>query len=140
MNPEELDTVSRTLYGEIRNGTPLEMAAVAWVIRNRAEHPRWWGRGIVGVCVKQSRGVYQFSCWNRDDPNRQKLISVPTSDPTLARCAGVVETVWSGAVPDMTARADHYCTIKSRPWWSVGITPVYEDSKHRFWRLELKAP
>ena len=46
----------------------------AWVIRNRADNPRWWGNDITDVCLKK----YQFSCWNHNDPNYPRLTNEAT--------------------------------------------------------------
>lgn len=58
-----------TLWGEARGEKEEAVEAVAQVILNRAEHPRWWGKDVRSVCLKP----WQFSCWNKLDPNRAKL-------------------------------------------------------------------
>lgn len=42
--------------------------AVGWMIGNRVNDGKaksWWGEDYAGVCLK----AWQFSCWNKDDPN-----------------------------------------------------------------------
>ncbi|MGH3756111.1 MAG: cell wall hydrolase, partial [Pseudonocardiaceae bacterium] len=69
---KDWEVMGRTLYGEAR-GEPFDgLVAVAWVIRNRAESPRWWGRDVKGVCLHP----LQFSCWNETDPNRKIITNV----------------------------------------------------------------
>ena len=53
------------------------MEAVAAVILNRVRIARerggyWWGDTIIRVCQKP----YQFSCWNKHDPNYGRLLRV----------------------------------------------------------------
>ena len=42
-NDRALDLLARTVWGEARGECFRGKLAVAWVARNRAEHPRWWG-------------------------------------------------------------------------------------------------
>src|SRR5262245_20911607 len=89
MTSDDLDVMARPVWGEAR-GEPLDgKTAVAWVIKNRADHPGWWGHGIAGVC----RQPWQFSCWNPDDPNRAKLIGVTARDEMFRDCLMVVAGV-----------------------------------------------
>ena len=65
---KDLDILARTLWGEARGESLAGQIAVAWTIRNRVNDGNaksWWGEGYVGVCQKP----YQFSCWNKNDPN-----------------------------------------------------------------------
>ena len=65
---KDRDILARTLWGEARGESLAGQIAVAWTIRNRVNDGKdksWWGEGYAGVCQKP----YQFSCWNRNDPN-----------------------------------------------------------------------
>jgi spore germination cell wall hydrolase CwlJ-like protein len=46
------------IYREARGQPEEAMAGVAWVAKNRAAHPRWWGDDIPSVILAH----YQFSC------------------------------------------------------------------------------
>ncbi|VVO24210.1 hypothetical protein PS723_04459 [Pseudomonas fluorescens] len=62
------DILARTLWGEARGEGLAGQIAVAWTIRNRVNDGKaksWWGEGYAGVCLK----AWQFSCWNKNDPN-----------------------------------------------------------------------
>ena len=66
----EVDVLARTIWGEARGEGKEGMEAVASVILNRTEIAKrldgyWWGNTIIQVCQKP----YQFSCWNKLDPN-----------------------------------------------------------------------
>ena len=65
---KDRDILARTLWGEARGESLAGQIAVAWTIRNRVNDGKaksWWGEGYAGVCQKP----YQFSCWNKSDPN-----------------------------------------------------------------------
>lgn len=133
---EDVDTAARTVWGEARNQSAMGKVAVASVIRNRAAAPRWWGRGIAGVCRKHA----QFSCWLESDPNCAKCHAVDASDPVFAECIRIVRGVLSGKMPDPTHGADHYHTRNVNPAWATGATPCATIGAHLFYRLELPAP
>ncbi len=81
----EIDVLARTLWGEARGEGSTGMEAVASVILNRVEVAKrrghyWWGNKIIQVCQKP----YQFSCWNKQDPNFKKLIAVTADDMHFA--------------------------------------------------------
>lgn len=137
MTDDELDVAARTLWGEIRNGNTAQKTGVAWVIRNRVDNPRWWGRDIAGVCRREHKGVHQFSCWNEGDPNRAKMEAVTDDDLAFVDCKAVLRLVFGGMAEDPTNGADHYCTLASKPWWAKDNEPVHQDGKHKFYRLEL---
>ena len=136
----DLDTAARTLYGEIRGGDIIQKQGVAWVIRNRAEHPRWWGHTIVEICLRfdPKTKIHQFSCWNYGDVNRNKLLNVEIRDPIFKLCLDVMRDVLDDKIKDPTTSCDHYCHHSSRPYWARKTEPVYQDGMHNFYRLELK--
>lgn len=73
----DLDTVALTVWGEARGESMVGQSAVAWVIRNRQANPGWWSRPhhtLADVCLAS----YQFSCWNRNDPNYARLTNPAT--------------------------------------------------------------
>src|SRR5690349_15270839 len=78
----ETDVLARTLWGEARGEGETGMQAVASVVLNRVALAQergkyWWGNNIIQVCQKP----YQFSCWNRSDPNFRQLQEVDSDDP-----------------------------------------------------------
>lgn len=134
--PLELDIAARTLWGEARNQPLMGKLAVASVIRNRAAAPRWWGRGLAGVCQKHA----QFSCWLPSDPNCAKCHAVTETDPVFVECLRVMRGVLLGKMPDPTGGADHYHTKHVSPPWAEGKTPCAVIGAHLFYRLELPGP
>lgn len=129
----EIDIVARTLFGEARGESVLGMIAVAWVIKNRADNPGWWGRSVETVCLKP----YQFSCWNADDPNAPFLRGnkiIPPREYMLAREAAVA--VLEGHEPDPTGGATHYYSTSMRkpPKWAASGTKTVQIGRHIFYR------
>jgi spore germination cell wall hydrolase CwlJ-like protein len=123
---EAWEIAARTVYGEGR-GEPFEgQVAIAWVIRNRAERPGWWGRDVGQVCLKPS----QFSCWLATDPNRDVITAVTAENPAFRRCLGITALVLSGDLEDPTEKSTHYITL-DRPEWASMWPPKWAGSMHK---------
>lgn len=70
MPDRAVDTLARTIIGEARGQSLLDMLGVACVVRERVRRPGWWGRDWESVC----KAPLQFSCWNDQDPNRAVIL------------------------------------------------------------------
>ncbi|GJL84252.1 MAG: hypothetical protein DHS20C02_00270 [Micavibrio sp.] len=132
----EADVLARTLWGEARGEGTAGMQAVACVVLNRvAESDKrgryWWGNNIIQVCQKP----YQFSCWNRSDPNFRKLQSVDESDLYFATALRMARRAIMGALDDPTGEATHYHTKGITPYWSRGEKLTAEIGHHIFYRI-----
>lgn len=131
-----IDTIARTIWAEARGEGRLGMAAVGCVIRNRADHPRWWGRDLVSVC----RAPSQFSCWNADDPQRPRLLAVTAADAAFASALALAAAVVDRSQPDLTGGADSYANLAvCHPAWARGRVPTAVIGAHSFFALELRA-
>jgi len=130
------DTLARTVWGEARSERRRGMAAVASVIMNRANNPRWWGRDVVSVCLKP----WQFSAWNIDSSQRRLLLEVTESDREFRIALELADLAIAGTLEDETGNSDHFHTLTVRPLWSRGRQPVTTIGRHHFFRLELRAP
>jgi spore germination cell wall hydrolase CwlJ-like protein len=137
-----------TLLGEAANEPVEGQIAVACVVRNRARHPRWWGRSIRGVCVAKS----QFSCWFENNTNTERVYALADALHRRQDATGPLSVVgqlhWiaAGVIDDMlldnTGGADHYLTralyqSAACPTWAKGRAPVATHGAHVFLRLEL---
>jgi len=118
--PGELDTLTRTVWGEARGEADAGRVAVAW-----------WGGSIGAVCRKPR----QFSCWNEEDPNCAKLTALAVDDPLYQHILGLCRDVLAGRVPDSTGGADHYQVIGTGAAWSHGKKPSAIIGRHAFYRL-----
>lgn len=137
MMTPEADIVARTAWGEARNTGRDGMHAVINVIANRVHNPRWWGQDWTGVCQQPA----QFSCWNLDDPNRPKMLSVTDNDRVFRIALDLAQQAIDGTLPDVTGHADHYyATASPEPYWAKAGTRTLVDEWHSFYRLELSVP
>jgi spore germination cell wall hydrolase CwlJ-like protein len=132
----ETDVLARTIWGEARGEGKEGMEAVSSVILNRVEVAKrldgyWWGNTIIQVCQKP----YQFSCWNKLDPNFKKLISVDEDDMHFATALRVARRAMLGFIKDRTYGATHYHTIAIMPDWAKGQKPTTRIGHHVFYSL-----
>lgn len=132
----EIDTLARTIWGEARGEGSLGMQAVACVVMNRLAVSRdmggfWWGRSVIDICQKP----YQFSCWNRNDPNYRKLLHVDCRDRFFACALAMAQQVIAGRISDPTHEATHYHTAGIFPFWSRAQEPIAVIGKHIFYRI-----
>lgn len=122
----DIEVLALTLWGEARGESILGRSAVACVIINRVEANGWYGKNIREVCLKK----WQFSCWNGDDPNRSKILNVPSGDKQLKECAVIAELAAQDALQDFTKGSKHYHTADIEPGWSKDLTPVFQLGSH----------
>lgn len=85
MEEQDIDVLARTIWAEARGEGMAGQVAVGWAIRNRVDadlghdgKADWWGEGYVGVC----KAPWQFSCWNKNDPNLAYLDGIKPIPPT----------------------------------------------------------
>jgi spore germination cell wall hydrolase CwlJ-like protein len=132
----EVDILARTLWGEARGEGTEGMKAVACVVLNRVKVAKergsyWWGNDIIQVCQKP----YQFSAWNRSDPNFRKLQSVDERDLYFATARRIARRAVIGALKDVTGGATHYHADSIMPYWAKGEHPSVTIGRHVFYRL-----
>ena len=123
--------MARTIFGEARGESTNGQVAVAWVIRNRADQPSWWGRTITEVCRKP----FQFSCWDPGDPNLHVIQAASESDPHFLKALGVAALVILRELSDPTGGATHYvATSIEPPDWTKQLVPTAHIGGHQFYR------
>lgn len=132
----EIDVLARTLWGEARGEPDGGMEAVASVVLNRVAIAEdsdgfWWGNNVIQVCQKP----YQFSCWNRSDPNFQKLQAVDETDLYFATAKRIARRACAGTIKDSTFGATHYHADTINPYWARRETPTITIGHHIFYRI-----
>lgn len=137
---KDRDILARTLWGEARGEGLTGQIAVAWSIRNRMEmdlhgddKPDWWGEGYAGVCQE----AYQFSCWNKNDPNFPYMSGVKSIPPTqFAQACEAAAIVIDGRQPDPTSGATHYysTSMPKAPKWATNARQTLRLGRHIFFR------
>lgn len=137
---EEIDVVDAhwmalTMWGEARNGGEAAMRAVGHVIDNRRRagtHGRY--------ATETVSAAWQFSAWNRNDPNYPAMMNIDKLRPDSEDHAmwltakRVAEEILSGASADPTGGALFYHTAAVSPRWSSGLAPVRVIGGHLFFR------
>lgn len=116
----DMDTLARTIYGEAEANNLADAAAVADVIWNRKKNGKQWPNTLAEVCLQP----WQFSCWNTNDPNRNRILNAkgPWFDNCVAIARKVVELEGFGVTNGAT---HYYATWIKAPKWAKGHTPCY---------------
>lgn len=126
---KDIDILARTIYGEARGETTEGQLAVGLVILNRYRSNKWFsGNTIAETCLKAK----QFSCWNLDDPNCEKIKTA--GEKELKKYWKMAESLLKGDVADITNGATHYHTKQIKPSWSKGKMPCAEIGNHLFYK------
>ncbi len=134
--PEDaIDTLARTLYGEARGEKVRGLEAVASVIINQVEKAikvggYWWGNDVEGVCLRP----WQFSCWNANDPNREKILTIDKSNKVFGTCLRIARRAVFGGLKDPTDGATHYHVVGLLPAWARSQIPCAEIGHHVFYK------
>jgi N-acetylmuramoyl-L-alanine amidase len=136
MEEMEIDTLARTIWGEARGEGLAGMEAVAFVVLNRVAVARklggyWWGNTILQVCHKP----FQFSCWNKDDPNYRKILEIGPEEIHFVTARRVARRAMLGFLKDPTGGATHYHARSILPNWAEGQTPTRVIGRHVFYKL-----
>ena len=131
-----IDVLARTMWGEARGEGSIGMQTVAQVIMNRVRVAQshdgyWWGNNVVQVCQKP----YQFSCWNKDDPNYRQVIAVDDKDLHFVTARRIARRVYYNTVDDITEGATHYHARGITPYWAKNEKPVTVIGSHIFYQL-----
>lgn len=140
MPEQDIDVLARTIWGEARGEGFAGQVAVGWAIRNRVEadlgndgKPDWWGEGYVGVC----KAPWQFSCWNKNDPNSAYLRGEkPIPAAQYMQCREAAVLVIEAKQPDPTGGATHYyaTTMPKPPAWARRATRTCKIGRHIFFK------
>ena len=131
--------LARMLFGETRDCTTEEKVAVAYSAINRInDGKKWNGETLKEVILKP----YQYSCFNKNDPNRKKLMDPERYEPgAFQDCLEISRQVLSKRYQDPTSGATHYFNPKVvKPTWAkkmkkIGFIKTAKGrSQHEFYR------
>lgn len=135
----DIDILARTIYGEARGEGTEGMEAVACVVMNRFRAKRWFtgyieedGRKVPSVamtCLKK----FQFSCWNKNDANLNKIKHVTPDDKVFKECLKIARAAVCGHLKDFTGGAVYYHTTGFKPLWAKGRYPCFVLKHHIFY-------
>jgi hypothetical protein len=137
------DLAIRTVLGEAGGEAPMGWAAVAHVMKRRADSGLW-GDPFNGGLTNAIRAPKQFTVWNPGNEAGARAMRYQTSDPLYQRVGQVVDGVFGGQIPDPTGGATNYYALKGMetgqpPDWAGGGTNVRQIGNHTFMTLPLNA-
>jgi N-acetylmuramoyl-L-alanine amidase len=144
---EAAQILALTMWGEARGHGVEGMSAVGHVIKNRAlaDNKKLFGHGIKGVAMKtNAKGVHQFSCWNKGDPNIAAMASLqtmPTETLEYKRWEEAYKLAYDilqGRSEDPTGGALFYHTTEVHPSWDAHLEPVRQIANHIFYKWNGK--
>lgn len=104
------DVLARTIAGENDANGWIGMQAVANVVVNRANNPRWWGHDILSVCLAKE----QFDCW-LPGPDRDRIEALSVAE--LGDAWTVAGLAVAEKLPDVTENSDSYYSHPAQPNW-----------------------
>lgn len=138
---EDVNVLAKTIYGEARGefnrgeGGLASYIAVANVVMNRLTRPERFGGKISTICLRN----YQFSCWNKSDPNHAVIRDLAMDANELIKLAHqTAYHVAHGLWPDLTQGSNHYYALSLRelPHWARGQRPQLRIGQHIFYKLD----
>lgn len=127
VSAEDLDIAARTVWGEARGESFAGKLAVAHVICNRAV-TNYMGDTLAAVCKKPK----QFSCWNSDDPNREKMESLGKDDPAYQDCLTAVSLALVSDEDPVDGARHYYSKAINAPYWAADATRTFNIGNHIF--------
>lgn len=124
--------MAQTVYGEARGEPVMGQIAVGFVIKHRASIGGWWGHTIEEVCM----APLQFSAWNKDDPNRRRMLSATLEEHEYAIATWVALGVLLDEVPDHGRDATHYHSVDVNPKWALNMVETARIGRHVFMKAK----
>ena len=122
--------LAQTILAEARGDGRAGMYAVAACIKVRAQKRNL---SFKEVCLQP----WQFSCWNKNDPNRKKMVSFLKLPQ--ARYALRLSTNMKKINTKFIGHANHYMTIKlwrtGKVKWAKGKKHCAYAGSHEFYKL-----
>lgn len=130
---EEWECLAEALYFEARGETVKGQFAVAEVILNRVDSPRF-PNSVCGV-VNQGTGR-KFACqFTYTCDGRAEVISEPKA---YTRVGKVAKVMLNGAPRQLTDGATYYHTTAVRPSWSRKFSQTATIGVHKFYRAATR--
>jgi len=135
MTDLNIDTLARTIYGEARGESEEGKQAIANVVLNRVAladaHPHFG----LGTAASACKAPFQFTCWNKNDPNCQVISNVTDEDPVFAECLQIASDALDGYLQDLTNGATYYYVTGSvEPAWAYQHEPCAIIGRHQFYK------
>ena len=115
-----IDRVTRVVNAEARGEPYIGKIAVAWVIKNRFNHPRkMYGHSITEITQRK----HQFAYWTKDVGDMENWNA----------SINAAEDVFYRDYPDPTKGSKHFLSGNCYPSWVRGKSPAVVIGGHRFY-------
>src|ERR1041385_1330936 len=102
----DIDILARTIYGEARGEQQEGKVGVGRTVVNRWHSKKWFAGDFIADTAQLA---WQYSCWNRNDPNRQKILDCTYDDKMLRECMqAAMAAITGGGVLWFTDDICHY--------------------------------
>ena len=129
---KDSDVVAMTILGEARGEGEAGMYAVACVSAQRSIE---WKRNGKSITPKQAcLQAWQFSCWNKNDPNRKKLPTLLKTHQHAAYAKMLAVNI-KNLQRSYVGNADHYCHVNTHNKWTRKGKTIKVIGKHKFYKL-----
>jgi N-acetylmuramoyl-L-alanine amidase len=118
--------------GEAR-GEPYEgKVAVGRCIINRWQSRKWFAAATIEATAQVP---LQFSCWNRSNPNRVKILDASYDEAALRNCMRAAIDALDGKGPEWLTGCTHYhADYIDCPNWAQGRMPAGRIGRHLFFK------
>ena len=129
MDESDVLVMAQTIWGEARGESNEGQYAIGHVIKNRFDSNKWFSAdSLEGVCKKK----WQFSCWNEDDPNKEKMEKLTQED--IKDFIEIANNVLDGSKESNVGKATHYyADYIKEPKWAEGKTPITKIGVHHYY-------
>ena len=129
MDKSDVLVMARTIWGEARGEDKEGQYAIAHVIKNRLDSKKWFsGKTLQDVCQKK----WQFSCWNENDPNKDKMENLLAED--IPEFLNIAKNVMDNLHDSNVGKSTHYyANYIKEPKWAKGKTPICTMGVHSFY-------
>ena len=119
--------LAMVIWGEARGCSFSEQIDVGNIIRNRVIKNKKSYHDII-------LQPYQFSCFNKNDPNRKKLLQPLKYDTEKAwlSCLCASNLIYYNIVPDTVRGAVSYYSGDGKPYWADEMIMVKKTKHFRF--------
>lgn len=129
----EVALLALCVWREARDQTIAAKAGVAWSIRNRVQHPTWWGTDYQSVILKPK----QYSSFNPGDPNATKF-PIGEKPEIWQACLMAAEKAYRAIGENPIDNATSYFDKSmdaDPPAWAARMTHVCDIDALRFFRV-----
>jgi N-acetylmuramoyl-L-alanine amidase len=115
-------------WREARGCSDEAIRGVLHVIKNRADHPGWWGNSVESVVLRPQ----QFSSFNPGDPNAVKLPA--PDDPVFSMILTLTDLILNNQDEDLTGGAVNYHDSSVLPSWANPANKVAQIGPFAFYK------